>query len=167
VSKKIFARKLLIFSLPAFGLHPFDLMIRRLAHLCLRTNDLPRLIEFYESALGLPIKFRFINSEGQLYGAYFECGDSTFIEIFDDVLAIKQWGGEVKPLKGGQHYNHLCLECVGMEETRAMLIKRGVKIGEISVGLDYSKQMWTEDPDGNKIELMEYTHRSWQLQPRS
>jgi hypothetical protein len=54
-----------------------------------------------------------------------------------------------------------------MEETREMLLKRGVKLGPISVGLDFSKQMWTEDPDGNKIELMEYTHRSWQLQPRS
>ena len=151
----------------ALGSSSVGEMIRRLAHLCLRTNDLPRQIEFYENALGLPIKFRFINSEGQLYGAYFECGDSTFIEIFDDVLAIKQWGGEVKPLKGGQHFNHLCLECVGMEETRAMLLKRGVKLGEISVGLDHSKQMWTEDPDGNKIELMEYTHRSRQLQPRS
>ncbi len=131
------------------------------------TNDLPRQIAFYQDSLGLPIKFRFINTDGELFGAYFECGDSTFIEIFDRAGAVKQWGGEAKPLVSGNRYDHLCLEVVGMVETREVLIKRGVKIGPITTGIDFSEQMWTEDPDGNKIELMAYTHRSWQLQPKA
>ena len=140
-------------------------MIRRLAHLCLHTNDLERLIVFYRDALGLPIKFRFINSEGELFGVYLDCGDSSFIEIFDQVLAVKQWGGEVRPLRDDSRYNHLCLEVTGLKDLRTTLLGRGVELGEISTGLDHSLQAWTRDPDGNRIELMEYTHRSWQLQP--
>lgn len=139
-------------------------MIRRLAHLCLMTNDLNRQIAFYRDGLGLPIKFRFTNVEGELFGVYFECGDTTFIEIFDQVLAARQWGGDLRPLHEGNRYNHLCLEVVGLKELREKLLGRGVKLGEISTGLDHSYQAWTNDPDGNRIELMEYTHRSWQLQ---
>ncbi len=38
-------------------------------------------------------------------------------------------------------------------------------MGEIRTGLDGSFQAWLADPDGNRIELMEYTHRSAQLVP--
>lgn len=129
------------------------------------TNDLERQIGFYRDRLGLPVKFRFTNAEGQLFGVYFECGDTTFIEIFDQVLAARQWGGDLAPLHAGNRYNHLCLEVTGLPELREKLIARGVDLGPISTGIDASLQAWTADPDGNKLELMEYTHRSWQLQP--
>ena len=140
-------------------------MIRRLAHLCFHTNDLQRMIGFYRDGLGLPVAFPFINAEGQLFGVYLDCGDSSFIEIFDQVLAIKQWGGEVRPLREDSRYNHFCLEVTGLADVCKTLRSRGVEMGEIKTGLDHSLQAWTKDPDGNRIELMEYTHRSWQLQP--
>jgi hypothetical protein len=34
-------------------------------------------------------------------------------------------------------------------------------------GLDFSVQAWIKDPDGNEIELMEYTGRSLQLVGRA
>lgn len=49
-------------------------------------------------------------------------------------------------------------------DLRQTLLARGVGVGEISIGYDRSLQMWTADPDGNRVELMEYTHRSQQLQ---
>src|SRR5450432_969471 len=116
-------------------------MIRRLAHLCLMTNNLDRQIEFYRDRLGLPVRFRFINKEGECFGVYLDCGDTTFIEIFDKVLAAKQWGGDGRPLEEGNRYNHLCLEATGLPETREMLMKRGVVFGEIKQGLDQSWQM--------------------------
>jgi catechol 2,3-dioxygenase-like lactoylglutathione lyase family enzyme len=140
-------------------------MIRRLAHICLMTNNLERQIAFYRDGLGLPIKFRFVNSEGELFGVYFDCGDTTFIEIFDKELAAKQWGGDGRPLQEGNRYNHLCLEVTEIAAVCETLRKRGVDIGPVSTGLDHSYQAWTADPDGNKLELMEYSHRSWQLQP--
>ncbi len=140
-------------------------MIRRLAHLCLYTNDLERLVAFYRDGLGLPVKFRFAAADGAVFGAYVEVGDSTFIEFFDQHLAAKQWGGNTDPLVAGSRYGHLCLEVTGLAEFRETLLARGVSVGEIRGGLDSSLQAWLADPDGNRIELMEYTHRSAQLAP--
>ena len=140
-------------------------MIRRLAHLCLITNDLERLVAFYRDALGLTVKFRFAAADGAIFGAYVEVGDSTFIEFFDQHLAARQWGGDTAPLTAGNRYGHLCLEVTGLADFRATLLARDVSVGEIRTGMDGSFQAWLADPDGNRIELMEYTHRSAQLAP--
>jgi catechol 2,3-dioxygenase-like lactoylglutathione lyase family enzyme len=142
-------------------------MIRRLAHLCLHTDDLERLIAFYRDGLGLPVKFRFLAADGAVFGAYIAAGDSTFVEFFDRRLAALQWGkgAEPAPLTDGSRYGHFCLEVSGLADFRATLLARGLSVGEIRVGLDGSLQAWLSDPDGNRIELMEYTHRSAQLAP--
>ena len=140
-------------------------MIRRLAHLCLITNDLDRLVAFYRDALGLKVKFRFAAADGVTFGAYVEVGDSTFIEFFDQKLSARQWGGSTDPLVAGNRYSHLCLEVTGLADFRTALLARGVSVGELRTGMDSSLQAWLSDPDGNRIELMEYTHRSQQLQP--
>jgi hypothetical protein len=44
-----------------------------------------------------------------------------------------------------------------------VLVRRGVAISQITIGMDNSKQAWIKDPDGNDIELMEYTPASFQL----
>lgn len=138
-------------------------MIRRLAHLCFITNDLDRLIAFYRDSLGLPVKFRFSAADGSIFGAYVSAGDSTFVEFFDQHLAAKQWGGDLSPLSAGNRFTHLCFEVTGLADFRSALVARGVSVGEIRNGLDGSLQAWLADPDGNRIELMEYTHRSAQL----
>lgn len=140
-------------------------MIRKLAHLCLVTDQLEALKKFYTEQLGLKVAFVFTNAEKQTFGYYLACGDTTFIEIFDRILKQKQWGGPLDPLKGGNQMNHLCFEVTGLKELREQLLSRGVKIGEVHSGMDHSLQAWTGDPDGNAIEFMEYTHASWQLQP--
>lgn len=140
-------------------------MIRRLAHLCLVTNDLEKLVAFYRDGLGLTVAFTFRNADGETFGVYLACGDTTFIEIFDQKLSAKQWGGNTEPLHAGNRYGHLCLEVTGIADLRKTLLGRGVDVGEIRTGYDRSLQMWTADPDGNRVELMEYTHRSQQLQP--
>lgn len=140
-------------------------MIRRLAHLCLHTDDLERQIRFYRDGLGLPVKFRFVAADGAVFGAYVSTGDSTFVEFFDRRLAARQWGdgSEPEPLMDGNRYAHFCLEVVGLKELRQVLLKRGVEVGELREGLDGSLQAWLRDPDGNRLEIMEYTHRSAQL----
>lgn len=140
-------------------------MIRRLAHLCFHTNDLDRLVAFYRDGLGLSVKFRFTAADGAIFGAYVSAGDSTFVEFFDQRLAAKQWGGDTEPLLAGSRYGHFCLEVAGLADFRETLLARGVSVGEIRSGLDGSLQAWLSDPDGNRIELMEYTHRSAQLAP--
>jgi predicted enzyme related to lactoylglutathione lyase len=44
-----------------------------------------------------------------------------------------------------------------------MLEARGITVTNMKMGIDHSRQAWITDPDGNAIELMEYTHASLQL----
>lgn len=140
-------------------------MIRKLAHICLTTDRLEEMAEFYTKKLGFSVKFIFRNEEEKVFGYYVSCGDTTFIEIFDRVLKHKKWGGELLPLTWGNQIGHMCFEVTDLRGLKKTLEGRGVKLGEIHTGMDLSLQAWTNDPDGNAIELMEYTHASWQLQP--
>jgi catechol 2,3-dioxygenase-like lactoylglutathione lyase family enzyme len=80
-------------------------MIRRLAYLCLTTNEIERLIRFYRDQLGLTVKFRFAAADGSIFGAYVAMGDTTFVESFDQVGAAKQWGDD--SARGSRHGQNL------------------------------------------------------------
>ena len=113
--------------------------------------------------MGLNIKFTLNNREGRPFGYYFACGDTTFLEFFDQEMAAQMWGGKVQELNIGTRYKHFCLEVTGLDEFCNTLKSRGVQVSEISTGMDNSRQAWTADPDGNAIELMEYGPSSLQL----
>jgi catechol 2,3-dioxygenase-like lactoylglutathione lyase family enzyme len=138
-------------------------MIRQLAHLNFYTNDLSRIIDFYVDKLGMKIKFTLNNKQGQPFGYYFGCGNTTFLEFFDQAMAAKVWGGTVQLLTDGTRYRHFCLEVTGLDEYCEMLKSKGVAVRDISMGMDNSRQAWVADPDGNEIELMEYGAASLQL----
>jgi catechol 2,3-dioxygenase-like lactoylglutathione lyase family enzyme len=138
-------------------------MIRQLAHLNFVTNDLARIIDFYVNKLGMQVKFTLDNQQGQPFGYYFGCGNTTFLEFFDQKMAAEVWGGTVEELTNGTQYRHFCLEVTGLDEYCEMLKSKGVPVTEISMGMDHSRQAWVNDPDGNAIELMEYGASSLQL----
>ena len=139
-------------------------MICRLAHLCFVTDQLDVMKHFYHQTLGLPLKIRFQNKDGQTFGYYFDCGDSSFIEIFDRTLMHKQWGtGELTPRVAGNQYRHFCFETTGLADLRTKLIAQGLPVTELRRGMDRSWQAWIKDPDGNDIEMMEYTAESLQI----
>jgi lactoylglutathione lyase/glyoxylase I family protein len=138
-------------------------MIRQLAHLNFVTNDLSRIIDFYVNKLGMNVKFALNNQQGQPFGYYFGCGNTTFLEFFDQAMAAEVWGGNVEELTSGTQYKHFCLEVMGLDEYCQTLKSRGVMVSEVSMGMDNSRQAWIADPDGNAIEFMEYGPASMQL----
>ena len=138
-------------------------MIRQLAHLNFVTDDLSRIVDFYVNKLGMKVKFTLDNKEGKPFGYYFECGNSTFLEFFDQRMAAEVWGGKVEEQAIGTRYKHFCLEVTGLDEFCQELKGKGVQVTDISMGMDNSRQAWITDPDGNRIELMEYGHSSLQL----
>lgn len=138
-------------------------MIRQLAHLNFVTNDLPKIIDFYVNKLGMKVKFTLDNKEGKPFGYYFACGNSSFLEFFDQGMAAEVWGGKVEELAIANRYRHFCLEVTGLDEFCQELKGKGVEVTEIAIGMDNSRQAWIADPDGNQIELMEYGHSSLQL----
>ena len=141
-------------------------MIKRLAHVCFKTDQMDNLVTFYKDVIGLEVKFTFKLDDGSIFGYYFDLGNTTFLEIFDQKGAAKQWGGSITTMKEnvGVFYQHFCLEIENLEAYCDMLKSKGISVTDIIVGLDHSKQAWIKDPDGNAIELMEYTKDSLQLQ---
>lgn len=139
--------------------------IKKLAHVCLHTNQLDAMIRFYRDVMGFPVKFTMKNDDGFEFGYYFATGEMTFIEIFDQAGAVKQWGGAMAPLRDTQDtkYRHFCFQVEGLEKLVTQLEAKGLKVRPVAVGMDHSKQAWIKDPDGNDIELMEYTARSLQV----
>ena len=114
----------------------------------------------------MKVKFTLNNREGKPFGYYFECGNTTFIEFFDQKMAVEMWGGKVEELHIGTRYKHFCLEVTGLDEFCKDLKSKGVNVSEITIGMDHSRQAWIADPDGNRIELMEYGPSSLQLAGR-
>ncbi len=141
-------------------------MIRQLAHLCLYTDRLEEMRRFYADVLGLRFAFPLENAEGKAFGLYFDAGHSTFIEVFDRRGAQAMWGGSDARVERGTAFRHLCFEVTGLDALRAELRAKGLEVTEPTVGMDGSRQAWTADPDGNPIELMEYTAASAQLRTR-
>ncbi|EDY83324.1 glyoxalase family protein [Verrucomicrobiia bacterium DG1235] len=143
-------------------------MIKRLAHVCFFTDNAPALLSFYEKALGFPLVFDMKHDDGTPFGWYLDCGNDTFIEVFDQRGAVKQWGGEVVALReeAGSRYKHICFEVDDLEKLRASLIGKGLEVTEIIKGMDNSYQCWIKDVDGNAIELMQYTSESMQFSKR-
>ena len=138
-------------------------MVRQLAHNCFFSDNVSGMRFFYETILGLPVKFTLKNQEGIDFGYYFECGNGTFIELFDKKKANAEWGGSNEPLFQGSHFRHFCLEIVELEEFVSIIRSKKWDVSEITIGKDFSKQAWISDADGNLIELMEYTSQSSQL----
>ena len=138
-------------------------MIQQLAHLNFVTNDLNRIVDFYVDKLGMKVKFTLDNKARQPFGYYFECGNTTFLEFFDQAMAAEVWGGKVEELNIGTRYKHFCLEVSGLDEYCKQLKAKGVDVTAVSLGMDNSRQAWIADPDGNQIELMEYGPASLQL----
>jgi lactoylglutathione lyase len=139
-------------------------LITRLAHLCLKTDKLKEMVTFYRDVLGLPIKFDLKNDEGIPFGYYFDLGNRTFLEVFDHQLAAKQWGHSADPMERPKtmHYGHFCLEAPDLVQLKAQWLTKGLKSSDIMLGMDGSLQMWIGDPDGNAIEVMQYTPDSLQ-----
>ncbi len=127
-------------------------MITGIAHVCFTVSDLDASIDFY-SRLGFTEAFDFINDQGERFGIYLHVGGRNFIELFR---------GELSQPAEGQSYRHVCLEVDNLKSTMEQLADKGVEVTGYKMGSDNSYQAWITDPDGNRVELHEYTAQSKQ-----
>ena len=145
-------------------------MIKQVAHLCFKTEQLDRMIAFYRDGLGAGVKFNYRRSDGTVIGSYFSFGERTFLEVFDHTDAHRR-SNSPKPLEPLEElrdpwlarYNHFCFEVENLDNYVALLESRQIVVTGRKVGNDRSKQAWVKDPDGNLIELQEYTPQSRQF----
>lgn len=144
-------------------------MIKQLAHVCFFTENAEAMVSFYRDILGFPVAFVMSTTDGdEPFGWYMDCGNDTFVEIFNQEGAVKEWGGEIVALKQSSSslYRHICFESEDLESLRSDLLSKGLKVTDIIKGMDHSYQCWIKDTDGNDIELMMYTPDSLQFSNR-
>lgn len=127
-------------------------MIKRLAHICIGSNDLAQSEHFYCEILGLKKAFEFKNADKR-FGFYIETGEMTFIEIFTQ----EQAANYERPI-----IRHLCLEVDDLDALIADVRSKGWEISDKKFGSDQSWQCWITDPSGVSIEIMQYTPESSQ-----
>jgi catechol 2,3-dioxygenase-like lactoylglutathione lyase family enzyme len=132
------------------------MLIKRLAHINIVSNDLAASEHFYCDILGMKKVFEF-HKEGELYGFYVAAGETTFIEIF-----IQDGDANTdRPL-----IRHLCLETEDLDAVIESVRAKGWAITDKKKGTDQSWQAWVTDPSGVAIEIMQYTKESSQFTGR-
>jgi len=127
------------------------MLFKRLAHVCLHAQNLQRSLDFYHK-LGFVDRFKFTR-KGKDFGMYMEIADKTYIEVFE----VPRTGPVVN-----NGLAHFCLETDDMDALMAHLSAQGVAFTPKKQGIDFTWQIWLEDPDGNKFEVHQYTEKSMQ-----
>lgn len=158
--------------------------IKQYGHLAFTCKDIEKSVHFYRDILGLKKKFsitygdwlnhlqdeakekgetveqseveRLSSIANQDWIVYMEISDGAFIELFN---------GEGREIVQGEcRFTHIALIVDDIFELEKSLKEKGVQIDSApSFGLENTWQMWSQDPDGNKIEFMQYTPESWQV----
>ena len=91
---------------------------------------------------------------------YFEVAPGQFIELYPASLNQKPHPAFNEQIG----YSHFGVIVADIQKTRAFLIEKGEDIDvEPKIGNSHTWQMWIHDPDGNRIEIMQYTKDSYQV----
>lgn len=131
--------------------------IRQTAHTAFSVADINASLKFYCDGMGLEKMFELTLLDGRKI-QYLKICDRQFIELF--------YGGEGAGFDKNANgsYKHLCLEVIGIDELHDELVKKGIPVdGAPLLGMDGNHQLWATDPDGNRIEFMEYCKDAMQL----
>jgi len=128
------------------------MVIKSIAHICIKAKDLEATRHFYCDLLGFEKIFDF-TKDGKVSGFYFKAGDKNFIEVFE----AREAGSNNSQIL------HMCFETDDIKGLKKMLDSKKIKTTEIKLGVDNSYQFWVKDPDGIDIEFLEYTNDSSQF----
>jgi catechol 2,3-dioxygenase-like lactoylglutathione lyase family enzyme len=129
-------------------------MITGISHIAIVVEDVERSLKFYCDGLGFK-KLYGLTGEVEGYRfttTYLQMAHNQFLELFA--------GGRVKTEFGLQNigYSHVCLEVDDLDEMVELMKSKGIPILVTPrVGVDKTRLFWVEDPDGNKIEIMQLT----------
>ena len=130
-----------------------------LAHVALKVKNLDRSLDFYVNKLGFVEMMRLNKPEGGVWLVYLRITDDQYLELFPDGV------GDRAPGRDATAVNHICLGVDDIDSVVAQIKQAGIKLtAEKKMGADYNYQAWIEDPDGNRIELMQMMPNCMQLE---
>lgn len=129
-----------------------------LTHVAIKVADLDRTLDFYVNKLGFAEMLRLHKDDGDVWLVYLRITDDQFLEVFPGAE------GDRAPGWNANGMNHLCLAIDDVNALVAELEAAGIPLLlPPKRALDGNWQAWIEDPDGNRIELMQMDPDSLQL----
>ena len=132
--------------------------IAGLAHVAIKVTDLDRTLDFYINKLGFPEMLRLFKDDGSPWLVYLRITDDQYLEVFPGAINDRAPGWDANGM------NHICLAVTDIKALVAQIEAAGIPLlMPLKLALDGNWQAWIEDPDGNRIELMEMAADSLQL----
>ena len=130
--------------------------ITGIGHVAIRVKDIGRTLDFYVGKLGFSEMMR-LDRDGRLWLLYLRITDDQYLEIFPEAV------GDQAPPREANGLNHLCLTVDSIDAALAELERADIPLASPKkLGADGNMQAWIEDPDGNRIELMQMAPDSLQ-----
>lgn len=154
-------------------------------HCALFVKDYEKSIEFYTKTLGFKNKFSLYNNDGKLWLTYIEFGKRLFLELYpiQEMKNIQIEADRVTDFHPpeGLNIGHICLTVDSLKPVALDLQSKGITLwsGPSYMGrkekipyephlcMDAAEIVYIDDPDGNSIEIMQYTKDSPQVQEPS
>lgn len=143
----------------------------QLGHPALLCNDMPAMLDFYTKKLGFREVFSLKKDDGSMWLTYVQIARGQFVELF--------YTSYPSPNKTKERsFHHYCIEVDDMAAALAELKERGVEVynGPVDNGKrmevpnpDHKPGMcgtlcaFIRDPEGNDIEIQQFTDQSLQL----
>ena len=146
-------------------------LIHGITHCSFFCNDFEKMVSFYRDTLELPAVFTLRNEDGTPWLTYLKVSDRQFVELFNTkYTGDNKWG----TFSIG-HFSLLVKDiyaAVRALEAKGVLITDGPSANKRFLRVPYSTvaqpaccgsmTAWVQDPEGNEIELMQYTPASMQ-----
>ena len=128
-----------------------------LAHVAIKVTDLDRSLDFYINRLGFPEMLRLNKDDGSTWLVYLRITDDQYLEVFPGAENDRAPGWDANGM------NHMCLTVDDIDRVLAQIEAAGLTLLlPLKTAIDGNRQAWLEDPDGNRIELMEMAPASLQ-----
>jgi catechol 2,3-dioxygenase-like lactoylglutathione lyase family enzyme len=153
------------------------MQVKNIAHVAYVVSDMEKSLRFYCDCLGFERSFTMTVPQpetlqdpsaeflalceefhGQKWIEYLKICDRQFVELFYPL------SDQPRNTDTGIGYNHLSLEVNDIHAAAQELKAKGVTLtSSITMSADNTYQVWMADPDGNRIEMMQYTEKSLQV----
>jgi lactoylglutathione lyase len=121
-----------------------------IAHVAIKVSDIARTLAFYERVFGFREMMRLNNADGSLFLLYLRITDTQYLEVFPNAATDRASDNDANGL------NHFCLHVSDPDAVKAKIDELGIPLlWPYGRAIDGNRQFWIEDPDGNRIEIME------------
>lgn len=133
--------------------------VTSIGHVAIKVKDFDVSLDYYVNKLGFPEMLRLHHDDGAVWLAYLRITDEQYLEIFPGAENDRAPGWNANGM------NHMCWTIDDLDACVAEIKAAGLELmSEIKTGADGNRQAWLEDPDGNRIEMMEMAPNSLQYQ---